>query len=524
MFVRAAIYARFSTTKQSHESIETQVDACREYCQKKGYTVVAVYADEGKSGTKIAGREQYIQMLEDAGKVFDTVIFYKLTRNARNELVYYTTKDKLLRAGCRYEYATIAIDSSPAGQFLEGVLASQAAMEARTIAELTRDGMMHRARKAFFNGGVPPLGYNITEKQAYVINDKEAEWVKLIFKMYASGSSYNQITDKLNTLGAVSKKGQPIRKTSLHEILRNERYIGTYTYNKTTKGYGGKRNTHGAESPNTIRLINAMPAIISTDTFKAVAAIMAARKRINYRHNDNPVYLLTGYLKCGQCGCSYVGHRITRKLKDGTLSTKYYYECNSRHKNKCTNSQIPMEILDDAILNAMTNYLLEDASEENIMKLLADKRRLESENKQALTSILPKLEKDRKSQANKLNHLYDLVEDGKADKFDLDRMKETKQKILELDYQIETEKKAAQTELPKDDILINNLRTYRAILEKEKTREDIQDFFSCFLESVKIEKDGISISIKLKEKPPITVNMVPGTGLEPVRRFLPEGF
>lgn len=56
---RAVIYARYSSDHQREESIDAQVRACREYCQRKGYLVTKIYADEAKSGKSIAKREQY---------------------------------------------------------------------------------------------------------------------------------------------------------------------------------------------------------------------------------------------------------------------------------------------------------------------------------------------------------------------------------------------------------------------------------------------------------------------------------
>ena len=125
---RAVIYARYSSDNQREESIDAQVRACREYCKRKGYFVTHIYKDEAKSGTKLAGRDAYKQMLDDAKEdLFDIIIFHKVDRNARKELDYYLTKDTLIKNKVRYEYAAQNIDDSPEGQMMESMLVGFAA-------------------------------------------------------------------------------------------------------------------------------------------------------------------------------------------------------------------------------------------------------------------------------------------------------------------------------------------------------------------------------------------------------------
>nr|WP_044018811.1 recombinase family protein [Thermoanaerobacter italicus] len=95
-------------------------------------------------------------------------------------------------------------------------------------------GLKENAFQAKFNGGIPPLGYDIVDGK-YVINEKEAEAVRLIFELYAQGYGYRHIIDELNLRDCKTKKGNPFSKNSIHEILRNEKYTGKYIFNKGTK-------------------------------------------------------------------------------------------------------------------------------------------------------------------------------------------------------------------------------------------------------------------------------------------------
>ena len=221
--LHAAIYARYSSDQQREESIDAQFNIIEKYCAGKGYMVVAHYADRAASGTKLAGRKQFLKMLDDAQKgAFDIIVFHKVDRAARNELDYYKTKDLLLRAGVRYEYAAQNIDSSPSGQLMEGVMVAFAANYALNLKEETKKGMNENARKLIFNGGTPPLGYKIVDKH-YVVNQEEAPIVRDIFALYLAGNGYHKITAILNEKGYRTRKGQPFGKNSLHDILQKKK-------------------------------------------------------------------------------------------------------------------------------------------------------------------------------------------------------------------------------------------------------------------------------------------------------------
>lgn len=272
---RAVIYARFSSDMQREESIDAQVRACKAYAKNKGYIVVDTYADEAKSGRDVTKRDAYNQMLADAMEdKFDVIIFHKIDRNSRNELNYFTFKDKLEKLGIRYEYAAQPIDAlSPEGQMMETMMVGMAAYYSRNLAKETKKGLNENAYKALFNGGCPPLGYKIVDKK-YVIDEQEAAAVRLIFELYLKGQGYAAICRTLSAKGYTTKSGKEFPKNSLHDILCNEKYIGTYTFNKIPRKKNG-RNSHAAERPEDyISIEDAFPAIISKEDWALVRAKM----------------------------------------------------------------------------------------------------------------------------------------------------------------------------------------------------------------------------------------------------------
>ena len=95
----AVIYARYSSDKQTEQSIEGQLRYCTEYAKRCGYTIVDSYIDRAASGTTDR-RPQFQQMIEDSKKrQFNYILVWKLDRFARNryDSAIYKTKLKKKR-------------------------------------------------------------------------------------------------------------------------------------------------------------------------------------------------------------------------------------------------------------------------------------------------------------------------------------------------------------------------------------------------------------------------------------------
>lgn len=271
--MKAAIYARYSSDNQREESIEAQVRAIKEYADKNGIIITKVYTDEAKSATT-DNRPKFLEMIKDSEfRLFDAVIVHKLDRFSRDryDSAYY--KRVLKKNGVRLISVLEHLDDSPESIILESVLQGMAEYYSKNLAREVMKGMKETALQCKHTGGIPPLGYNIDpETKKYVVNADEAKAVRIIFEMYSEGYGYNQIIDKLNYLGYKTKIGRTFGKNSLSEILRNEKYIGTFVFNKVPKMMDGKRNSHRTKSPDEIiKIANGVPAIIDRETFDKVA-------------------------------------------------------------------------------------------------------------------------------------------------------------------------------------------------------------------------------------------------------------
>ena len=217
-------------------------------------------------------------------------------------------------------------------------------------------GLKENAYQCKFTGGVPALGYKVDpESKKLIIDEREAPIVQLIFRRYANGWSYNMIIDELTRLGYHTKYGKPFGKNSLFELLRNEKYIGVYTFNRAAKRKrDGTRNYHATKDPSEIiRIPGGCPALIDKETFEKVQNIMSENRKMSLQQHGQKVYILSGKLFCANCGARMYGNCKTTRGK-----THFYYVCsNSWRKHKCSSRHIPAEELEDEIIEMLQTLI-----------------------------------------------------------------------------------------------------------------------------------------------------------------------
>lgn len=439
---RAVIHARFSSDMQREESIDAQVRACTAYAQSKGYNIIDTYIDEAKSGRDVTKRDAYNQMLADAMEdKFDVIIFHKVDRNSRNELNYFKFKDKLEKLGICYEYAAQHIDAlSPEGQMMETMMVGMAAYYSRNLAKETKKGLNENAYKAQFNGGYAPFGYKIVDKH-YVIDEQEAEAIRLIFDLYISGHGYKDICIILAIKDYTTRNGKPFGKNSLYDIIGNEKYCGTYTFNKSPRKNGG-RNMHAKSRPDDfIRLEDAIPPIVSKDIFQQAQA----RRRINkarpaFKSKVN--YLLSGKILCGHCGQAMGGHSVTPRKKMYS-----YYGCLTKDRvplQNCPQKTIRKEDVEEAVLTKIKTEILTPQAFASI----ADKMRKKYAAQKGSIDKDIALKQSQLTQAEaKRTNLYKLVEKGLDDDYTFAKITTAKENIEILQAEIKALKNAKQSTL-----------------------------------------------------------------------------
>jgi DNA invertase Pin-like site-specific DNA recombinase len=148
--MRVAIYARVSTMDQS---TAMQSDELREYCQRRGWTVVAEYVDHGVSGSKDSRPELDKMLLAAKRREFDCLLFWKLDRLGRSLKHLVNTIADLEALGISFASLKDSLDlSTPSGRLMFGVIAAMAQFERDLIRERVLSGLAAAKRRGRVGG------------------------------------------------------------------------------------------------------------------------------------------------------------------------------------------------------------------------------------------------------------------------------------------------------------------------------------------------------------------------------------
>ena len=154
------LYLRYSSDKQSEQSIEGQRHICEDFCRRNDYQIVGEYIDRALSASKETDKRlEFNRMIGDSAKgKWQAVVVYKLDRFARNRYDSATFKARLRKNGVKVISATEQISDSPEGIILESVLEGMAEFYSAELSQKVTRGMNETAMKGNNCGGITPHG------------------------------------------------------------------------------------------------------------------------------------------------------------------------------------------------------------------------------------------------------------------------------------------------------------------------------------------------------------------------------
>ena len=365
----AMINARYSTDNQNPDSIEVQVQKCREWCHQNAIPILGIYADEATSGMKDS-RPQYKNMMMQLRQgIGDTVVIYDQSRMFRKMTAWFAFRDELTAIGVNVISVTqpmIGKDLRDPTNFLtEGSMALFNQIWALQSRQKTMEKMRYMARNGQHTGGKPALGYQVKDGRLEIC-EEEAAIVRRIFREYADGKSYRDIIAGLNRDGLKTKRGNAFGSNSLHDLLHNEKYIGVLTYGGAPYREDGTRNTHAAPNANVIRIEDAIPAIIDKKTFETVQKRMAQNK--HQQGGRPPVkrdYPLKGKVFCGECKSA-----MTISTSRGQYD---YYRCTGKKRlHTCDAAPIRADYLEKRVADTLRTILGKPEETNGLIRILRD--------------------------------------------------------------------------------------------------------------------------------------------------------
>lgn len=356
--MRAAAYCRVSTKSEEQlDSLESQQKFFLEYAGRYELELVHIYADEGKSGTKMKNRTELLRLLKDAGeREFEVVLIKDISRLARNTVDFLTSIRKLKAWGIKVIFVNYDQTSSESSEFMLTMLSAIAQEESANTSKRVKFGKKQNARL----GRVPNLvyGYDKVPGEYFDlrINEQEAGTVKRIFSLYTkSRKGAFQIAGILNNERIRTKRGCSWNQASICRILDNEIYTGKIINGKeeiedflTGKRKKNARNNWYVNDKPELR-------IIEEETFKAAQSIKQKRRKEEKESKvrESCKHPFSKLIVC--CECKGYFRRITRTYKN----TIHSWVCSTRNQNGTESCQNAASVKEEELLNILYQYFKE---------------------------------------------------------------------------------------------------------------------------------------------------------------------
>lgn len=333
---RVVIYIRISKDRENETSTGTQEFEARAHCEVKGWEVIAVCVDPGRSafkrGVKRPELEQALELVEVGAA--DILLVWKLDRFTRSVTDFWDYWTRISNAGGAFVSLKDDIETVTAkGRMMLGIIASFAEMESEMKSERTKSWNDGRKREGATPPGPRPYGYDRTPN-TLTINEPEAKVIREAAKRILLGGSLKSVIAEMAPTS--SRGGKPMTYRGLRNTLLAD----------TTYGY------RRAEDGSIIK--GCWAPILDEQTYAQMTALLTDPSRRTGTTNQVR-HMLTGIMVCGKADCGdTVGVRnwVNRSKAVGKAQR---YQCKS-----CGNS-----LWHDDADEAVTAFLMSAVPQED---------------------------------------------------------------------------------------------------------------------------------------------------------------
>lgn len=370
-----AIYSRKSKFTGKGDSIQNQIELCKQHAQKHfAVEKFLIFEDEGYSGGN-TNRPMYKEMLKDAlNHRFDILICYRLDRISRNisdfsYLVELLNQNDIDFISIRESFDT----STPMGRAMMFIASVFAQLERETISERIRDNMYHLAKTGRWLGGKTPTGFKSEQieyndstdniRKVYILTpiSKDLKLVKILYSKYIELGSLTKLQQWTLENKIKTRSNKVFDKSALRFILSNPVYAvadeAIYEYfflleskiaNKK-EDFDGRHglmvyNKHNEKKNKIVKkpesewivALALHKGIITSEDWIKVQNLLKRNRQKAPRAGTGKIGLITNFLRCKRCG-SKMRISISRR-KSGIY---YYYKCLTKEKSKGSKCNVP---------------------------------------------------------------------------------------------------------------------------------------------------------------------------------------
>ncbi len=472
--VDVAIYSRKSKFTGKGESIQNQIDLCKEYAERHfEVNEFFIYEDEGYSGGNIK-RPKYTKLLNDLRKnKFDVLICYRLDRISRNISDFSGIVELLGEYDIDFVSIREQFDTStPMGRAMMYIASVFAQLERETIAERIRDNMQSLARTGRWLGGKTPIGFeseeihyideNNAKRKAYKLSSIEEELniVKLLYDKYLELGSLTQLESWTLENNMKTRSNTDYGISSLKIILTNPVYVvadnivykyfqevesdiasdedefdgihGLMVFNKHDK----RKSKSVKNSPSEwIIAVGKHKGLISSKDWVKVQRMLKVNSKKAPRAGTGKHGLITRLLRCEKCGS-----RMRISVYKRKNNIYYYYKCLMKERSrgsKCDVYNLNGELADKYVLDEIKNI---DYRKKEIYRELIKIRDRLNNLPNTLSDEGSNIKKQIDNYKNSIDNLTTQLaenKDSKATKHIINKIEELDNEIIKLKYKLD---------------------------------------------------------------------------------------
>ncbi len=494
MSIDAVGYLRVSTIAQTEKySLQAQKAEIEKFALNNNLNLKGFYIDSGITGKSMDKRDNLKKLIEDSSKgIFQKVIVWKISRLARNLQDLLTIVKEIKANNVDVISVSENLDTTTRqGEFTIQMLGSIAELEVEVINENIKNGI-HQSIKQGYYAGSPVLGYDIIPRDTCKAQklksnlkvNKEADTVKLIFKLRNQGFGYKKIVNFLNENNYRGKQGRVFSISTVRSILTRRLYTGYMESNINSKNQIIKGNHEPIISEKLWNTVNKK----SIETSKIQPKTDA--------HN----FKLNKMIVCNQCGKMLCGVTQRRKNKDGSMRVYYYYKCNSitnRGSTACNAKLIPALEIEHQVYSVIKKVFENPSIIVDVQNRLKDKDLSFKDNVKMLNSLI---EAENKLKSKKSNLLLQFEED----KVDEDSFSKQIKQIKEESEHLKSEKVKIQEYLEEHtknqisiDLVKDTLSKVTSIIFDEEA-EGSKEILQLLISKIRIDEDRNLQEVELK--------------------------